>query len=385
MRDIRTMSQRLYRAFFATLIGIQSIALPAVWAAEASSRPEQVIPFTDAAVDSPDNRSFTVTWKADSAVSVAVYAGTDPAHIGRDRLVGQAGRQGELVVADLPAMPRWYFELVPDHGQSLVIADRSLHLPTAPNFRDAGGYRTQDGRWVRMGLLYRSDQLNLLSDADLQVLHAIGLHLVCDLRTDGERDHGMDRLPAGATTLIADVSGDSGESARMMGIIGDKARQQTELGDGRGAGIMINASRQFVDSDSAHKAYGAVFARLADPTMLPGAFHCTAGKDRAGWGAAIFLSIMGVPRDTIMRDYLLSNIYLKAKNQHLLEAMKGQIDPVLMEPLTGVRPEYLDASFDEVAKRYGSFARYLHEGLGLDDARIETLRQEFLTGAPSTK
>jgi protein-tyrosine phosphatase len=146
---------------------------------------------------------------------------------------------------------------------------------------------------------------------------------------------------------------------------------------------MIDAGRKFVTSESARDAYHAVFTRLADPQMLPGVFHCTAGKDRTGWGAAIFLSAMGVPRDTVMRDYLLSNVYLAAKSQRMAEAMKDRIDPALMEPLATVHAEYLAASFDAVDTRYGSFDRYLHEGLKLDDATLAALREEFLAGSPT--
>jgi protein-tyrosine phosphatase len=143
---------------------------------------------------------------------------------------------------------------------------------------------------------------------------------------------------------------------------------------------MIDANRQFVESATAKAAYKALFERLADPKMLPATFHCTAGKDRTGWAQAVFLSIMGVPRDVIMRDYLLSNEYLKAKNDKMLAMLKGRIDPALLEPLLGVRPEYLQAGFDAVDRDYGSMDHYVRDGLGLSDATIQALRTEFLAG-----
>jgi protein-tyrosine phosphatase len=231
-----------------------------------------------------------------------------------------------------------------------------------------------------MGLLYRSDQLDHLTEADLGTLHADGLHLVCDLRTDAERKQGMDKLPAGAEPLIADVAGGDGATSGIAKLFAGGTDAQKVLGNGRGAQFMIDANRQFAGSDTANVAYHALFTRLADPAMLPSVFHCTAGKDRTGWAEAVFLSIMGVPRETIVQDYLLSNRYLADKNERTMKALKGRIDPALLEPLFGVRPEYLQAGFDEVEKKYGSMDSYIRDGLKLDDATVQALRREFLAG-----
>ena len=333
------------------------------------------IPFTEATVT-----SGTLTWTAPGATAVDVYVGADPANIARSRPVGHGAATGSIAVSGLPAAPRGYFELVPDHGAPLVVAERSLHLASAPNFRDAGGYRTADGKWVRMGLLYRSDQLDRLSPADLATLHGDGIHLICDLRTDVERKQGMDRLPDGALAMIADVAGGDSASSGIAKLLSGGGNPETVLGNGRGVQFMIDANRQFVESATAKAAYKALFERLADPKMLPATFHCTAGKDRTGWAEAVFLSIMGVPRDVIMKDYLLSNDYLKAKNDKMLAMLKGRIDPALLEPLLGVRPEYLQAGFDAADKDYGSMDGYVRNGLGLSDDTVRALRAEFLAG-----
>lgn len=216
----------------------------------------QAIPFTTASITSIDDRAFNIAWTAPSAHAVRLYAGTDPAHVGRDRPVGQGGATGALAVNGLPDAARWYFELVPDIGQPLTLADRSLHLATAPNFRDAGGYRTFDGKWIRMGLLYRSDQLDLLSPADLQTIHAVGVHLFCDLRTGGERMRGPDRVPEGGVSLIADVAGSDSASARLARLFVDKSVQQDVRANGGSAKLMIDANRQFVSSPSARGLQG---------------------------------------------------------------------------------------------------------------------------------
>ncbi len=355
----------------------------------------QPIPFTEAGAAvrvvgvEPDGTNIYTThiaWQAPDGTSVTVRAGRQPGKELHDQpIVGIGGAVGNLNAA-VPLtdaggqQQRWYFELAPDHGAPLVIADRNLHLASAPNFRDAGGYRTADGKWVRMGLLFRSDQLDRLSPADLGTLHAVGIHLVCDLRTDVERKQGMDRLPEGAQPMIADVAGGDSSSSGIAKLLSGGGNPQDILGNGRGIQLMIDANRQFVESASAKTAYKALFERLADPKMLPATFHCSAGKDRTGWAEAVFLSIMGVPRETIMRDYLLSNSYLKEKNAKTLAMLKGRIDPALLEPLFGVRPEYLQAGFDAVDKDYGSMDAYVRKGLGLSDATIQALRNIFLAG-----
>jgi protein-tyrosine phosphatase len=232
-----------------------------------------------------------------------------------------------------------------------------------------------------MGLLYRSDQLDRLSHADLAMLHSDGLHLVCDLRTDAARNQGMDKLPDGAQAMIADVAGGDSASSGLTKLLSSGGNPEAVLGNGCGARLMMDANRQFVQSPTAKAAYKALFERLADPKSLPAVFHCTSGKDRTGWAQAIFLSIMGVPRDIIMQDYLLSNGYLKVKNDRTLAVLKGRIDPALLEPVLGVRAEYLQAGFDVVDKEYGSMDGYVRKGLGLSDQTIEALRTEFLAGA----
>jgi len=385
------MSIRINKAVFAFAAIVA--AGPLAGCAHNGAGSEKV-PFTEASAtegevarnaDGTLGNGYKVTWSAPDAGSVRVYAGTDALHVGKTMPVGDGGEMGKVDVSVPPKnlsgkTLRWYFELVPERGAPVTVAERSLRLASAPNFRDAGGYRTVDGKWVRMGLLYRSDQLDRLTPEDLDTLHADGLHLVCDLRTDTERKQGMDKLPAGAQAMIADVAGGDSATNGIAKLLSGHGNPQQMLGNGKAAQFMIDANRQFVDSSTAKAAYKALFERLADAKSLPATFHCTAGKDRTGWAQAVFLSIMGVPRDVIVQDYLLSNQYLKAKNDKMLAALKGRIDPALIQPLMDVRPEYLQAGFDAADKEYGSMDGYVRNGLGLSEATIQALRAEFLAG-----
>ena len=375
---MRNDDHRMWRAALAaTLV----LTLPAC--ATVDQRPvagavaEQpgVIPFTSASVSADG----TINWSAPGAGRVTVYAGTDAAVSDRTKPVGQGDATGSIRVSGLAPGKRWFFALVPDRGAPLVIADRGLHLKTIPNLRDIGGYRTTDGRWVKMGMIYRSDQLDRLSDSDLGAMGELGLALVADLRTASERSREPDRLPAGAEHLVLDVAADS------HGLGGDMRQAMTLINSGKGAAMLTEANREFVSLNSARTAYSALLGRIGAEYAGPTLYHCTAGKDRTGWATAVILTILGVPRETVMADYLASNDYLRAKNEAILAAAGSASTPIArehLEPVLGVRAAYIEAGFAEVDKRYGSFDRYVREGLGLDDAAIDRLRATLLAGEP---
>ena len=375
---------RLWRgglaAIAAVLVGLLGAAPPRPSLAESAAVRLQSIPFIQAQVTSRDGgHAFVIAWAAPSSAGpVRVYARallSADGPEGKGRLVGHGGAVGQITVADLPPADRWYFELRAAHGAPLTTADRGLHLATAPNFRDIGGYRTVDGRWVRMGLVFRSDELDRLSEADLAKLGRLAPALVVDLRTQPERTRGPDRLPPGAEPMVADVAADAPPSQGIS-----KISTADEAAD-----FLVRANQQFVSLPSAKDAYTRLFGRLQGPPAGAKAgavvYHCSAGKDRTGWATAVLLSALGVPRETVMADYLASNGYLVEKNRAMFSAMPADMAAKL-QPVFTVRAAYLQAGFDEADRRYGSFDQYLKEGLGLDSAALARLRARFLAGAP---
>lgn len=252
----------------------------------------------------------------------------------------------------------------------------SLRLASAPNFRDIGGYQTKDGHHVRAGIAYRSDQMNLLSDSDLAALEALHPAAVVDLRTSTERQREPDRVPPGVDHVILDVAADSTQS-----LGGDMRLAMAQIAQGQGEALLVEANREFVTMSSARQSYAALI-RLMLSSKGPVVFHCTAGKDRTGWATAIVLTLLGVPRETVMQDYLLSNERLAAKNAATLSALvasRSKIPAAYLEPVLTVKPAYIEAAFAEVERRYGSFENYAHNGLGLSREEIRRLRESFLS------
>lgn len=338
-------------------------------------------PFTAASVErAADGSSYRVSWQAPAAGRVWVHAGTEPSGTLKGAVAAEGRADGSAVINGLDAGQRWYFTLVPDRGAPLTVADRGLHLATAPNFRDVGGYRTSDGHWVKPGLIFRSDQLNRLNDKDLAAIDALGSALVVDLRTESERSREPDRIPPRGQGLVLDVAADASGS-----LGGDMRKAEAAIAAGKGVEMLVSANRDFVSMPSARAAYSALLRRLIDGGQGPLIYHCTAGKDRTGWATAVILTLLGVPRETVMADYLLSNSYLRAKNEAVMKALAtsgAAINPAFLEPVLTVRPEYLQSAFEEVDRKYGSMEAYARDGLGLSALDVAVLRRKYLSGWP---
>ncbi|MFG2141096.1 tyrosine-protein phosphatase [Streptomyces sp. NPDC048650] len=316
------------------------------------------IPFTDATVTRQRDGSFAVSWKAPGVGSVTVYVG--------DKAVAHGGAEAAVTVRGLPAADRQWFRLAPDRGDPLTVADRSLHLEGTANFRDAGGYRTADGRWVKMGVLYRSNSLHTLTDADLATLQRLSIRTDFDLRSPNERAVAPDRVPAGARYVVASVHG--GHDTTGLPATAGASEQR-----------MVASYRRLVSEPSAIDAYRSLFRLADDPGSYPLAYHGEGGKDRTGWAGAALLTALGVDRGTVMRDYLASNDHLAAHHAATL-AEQTPGTAARLKPALDARAEYLNTAFDEVTARFGTFDAYLRDGLGLSERVLERLRGALLTG-----
>jgi protein-tyrosine phosphatase len=166
--------------------------------------------------------------------------------------------------------------------------------------------------------------------------------------------------------------------AQLPKVMADARGAAAILGDGKAEAMFERGYRQIVALPSALAAYRRFFATLAAEDRRPLLFHCTTGKDRTGWAAAVTLTLLGVSAEDVMRDYILTN-------DQLLPALRPVVDrfvaaggdPDLLQPVLGVRPGYLEAAFDEARQRYGSMDRYLAAGLGIDDGLRQRLRDDL--------
>jgi protein-tyrosine phosphatase len=258
----------------------------------------------------------------------------------------------------------------------------SLGIASVPNLRDVGGYTTRDGSVVRLGVLYRSEQLNPITPDDMKKLAALGLRNDFDLRTAAERQKRPDELPPGVKDVWLNVLADAEASglAEIGKLLSTPIRANKILGNGKAAETVVEAYRQLITLPSAKASFHQLFVELGEETQLPSLYHCTTGKDRTGWVTAALLTLLGVPEDQVYADYLRSNDYiLPAYKKYIDHFVAEGGDPSIPPDVVGVRAEYLKASFEEIQTQYGGIEGYFEKGLGIDKAGQQRLRDRFLT------
>ncbi|MBW2267864.1 MAG: tyrosine-protein phosphatase [Deltaproteobacteria bacterium] len=253
-----------------------------------------------------------------------------------------------------------------------------LRFDAVANFRDLGGHRARDGRRVRPGRLFRSGHLGHATERDRGLLAELGLRRVFDFRTprDIEVD-GEDRLPPGAASVCLPMH-DPSTAKDLRGVIESSTPEELqEIFGGDGAAeLMRRGAAGLVKTRCTQ--YAEFLARLAESESYPALFHCSAGKDRAGWAGSVVLLALGVAEEEVIEQYLLSN----RATDEIAARTGGGVSLEnwhrLLLPLLEVRREYVEASFEAVRVEYGDFDTYLRRGLEFSDAQREQLQANLL-------
>jgi protein-tyrosine phosphatase len=233
---------------------------------------------------------------------------------------------------------------------------RRIPFEGAVNFRDLGGYPAADGRRVRWGWIYRSDCLATLSDRDHERLLTLGLRTLVDLRRAEERARFPNRLPEGLDLETVEIGFVPAGVAEMLRLVAEGGLDAATLHR-----HVIDQYRRFpVDHLAEYRRMLQVIAR---PGTLPLLIHCASGKDRTGFAAAVVLMTLGVPREAILEDYLLSK-----DSPRDVSHLFGRATPkAVRELLASVQSSYLEAAFAEIDRAWGSQERFLAAGLGIDE------------------
>jgi len=250
--------------------------------------------------------------------------------------------------------------------------ERVLPLEGGRNFRDLGGYATRDGRRLRWGRLYRSGSMAGLTEAAYAQLAEMGLRVICDLRTTSERrtmpvDWG--RVP-NLSYWARDYELSFGDLRNLLA---------SDLPTGEQARAAMTAVYRELPFEQAG-AYGELFRRLANGEA-PLVFNCSAGKDRTGVAAALILSALGVPAETILEDYLLTKFVAYDRMASATAAQLAHLAPEVIDAILGVEVDYIRAAFEAIEAAHGSIEAYLQERVGVTAAVLEQLQAQLLEDA----
>jgi len=258
-----------------------------------------------------------------------------------------------------------------------TVRKRRLPFSGAKNFRDLGGYQTIDGRTIRWRILYRSDSLHKLTETDLKQLTSLSLDRIIDFRAEHELVQEPDRLPAntGIRVVPIPILDSSTEIWR-------DSREQFVKDNLRNVDPTKYMIQTNIELATRFTPQMQVFIHgLSAANGRPVLFHCAAGKDRTGFAAAILLRMLGVPQKVVMEDYLLSNqYYLSAYKWDLalLQLVKGKRFAAVVKGFLEVRSAYLATAFEAIDYRFGSFEKYVRDGLGLAQSDIDHLKRLYL-------
>lgn len=253
-------------------------------------------------------------------------------------------------------------------------------LASISNFRELGGLPAAGGT-VAHGTLYRSAHLAGASDDDLAVLAALGIRTIVDLRTDADHtgDGGLDRVPDGVAHHRIPVVDSSGRAAEMRAVLveGDSAAIAALYGDGRAEALAREGVVEMALDPEKTAVFTQVLEHVERDVHRPVLWHCSAGKDRAGWAATLVAMTLGVPDDALMDHYLESNRHrpVQARIDHY--AALG-VDASPLRAFMEVRAEYLQAALDAIDAAFPSRAAYLETVHGFDAARVDGLRAELV-------
>lgn len=234
------------------------------------------------------------------------------------------------------------------------------------NFRDFGGYKTQNGTRLKKGLLFRSGDLSRATDSDLERLYALGIKTICDLRSEHERQRQPDRVPEAKPITFFNIP--------MRPIVDYHARSLRRL-----ISLMFGRERRMdyiAESYAAYREYAtsylpqlkALFQHISHSENLPVLLHCSAGKDRTGVVCSLIQRALGVPAETAMDDYLKTNGLLNAYTEEIYRQLSKLayfgVPWKMYTPLFDARSEYLNAAFAQVKEEFGAIDEWFRMGLG---------------------
>ena len=242
--------------------------------------------------------------------------------------------------------------------------NRQIPLEGLSNFRDVGGYEADNRRTVKWRRIFRSDTLANLTESDVLTLEELSIATACDLRYGDERRKEPSRLLGHQEIEVLEL----GFKERPDGSFLDSLQAFEDAADAA-RNYLIDNYRQYPFMYA--RAYRQIFDQLLDDKRI--VIHCTAGKDRAGLATAMVLRTLGVPEETVLSDYLLTNEYWDRGGRE-----RPGMDPQTVAMIFSAREDYFNSAFDAIVEKYETLYDYLKHEVGLSTSERAQLQQMYL-------
>ncbi len=331
-----------------------------------------------AELEHKEDGSWHLHWQEPPARPVTVFGGSHPERIDYSSPLAR-GQENPLPLRFPDGERGSYFCLEMD-DEHRIVASRRIPLDHSPNFRDFGGYRTGSGRRVRWGQLFRSGHLANLSAEDTRHFGMLNIDVVCDLRHTEEQQRQPPSLPAAGAPQVFSLAIMPGSAQSFFRSLKTRSPEERQDPDAM-ANFLCEINREFPFGHVAQ--YSEIFRRILDAKggVL---VNCTAGKDRTGFAVAMILAALGVPRETLMEDYMLSGKYtpissaLERMTKLYGDAFASVTNPEVLRPMLETRPEYLQSAFASIDEHYPSVEVYLEEVLGVNAEIRAELQHRFV-------
>ena len=248
-------------------------------------------------------------------------------------------------------------------------------MESISNFRELGNLPVARGA-IGTGLLFRSGHLANMSDRDERRLGELGIRTVVDLRNDGDiASEGQDRIPGGVVHHRAPIHDDAGRGGDIRDMImrNDLDELRAEMGDGRAHQIALDGGIAFVQNPDRVASFAGAMEVIVDPDNWPVLWHCSAGKDRAGWVATAVLIAADASTEVIVDHYVQSN----ATSDTAERFPEGELKD-LIRPFLEVHEDYVRAQLGAVREHWGGAEGLYRDGFGLPADALERFRAALI-------
>lgn len=319
-----------------------------------------------------DIGNYILKWETTPKIDgvLKMYVSDNPDTFDKSHPAGYAGiREGVTTYITRDNMSRKYFLLSFNDRHFKTVGARSVTMDSIQNVREIGGYSTsQDRKTIRWGKVFRSGQLSALSEWDSIRLDNLHIKTIIDLRGEDElRESPVRYSGANIVNIPIPIKNLDNVIARIRE---DKMRKRD------GQLFMQDTYLGYVTD------YSGQFAKAFDVFMeednYPILVNCSMGKDRTGYLTAMLMLALGVPEETVVKDYMASNDNIKIGNLAYMARDLSSDAQETITTLVTVDEGLIDLVLKRIRKEYGSVDKYLTKGLGLTDKKRSTLKEILL-------